>query len=199
MNLLKHIYPAIAMTVVLTLLTGIIYPYAITGLAQVLFKEKAQGSLIERGGRVIGSRFIGQPFTGPGYFHSRPSAAGSGYDGTASGGTNFGPTSKRLIEEMVKPAAKSRRAENPNALVPVDLVTTSSSGLDPHITPAGAEFQVPRLARERGVAEDELRRLIREHTEGRQFGVLGEPRVNVLELNLDLESTYPMPEAKLNR
>ncbi len=191
MNLLKHLYPAIAMTVVLTVLVGVIYPYAITGLAQVLFKEKAQGSLIMREGKVVGSRLIGQPFAGPGYFHSRPSAAGSGYDGTASSGTNLGPTSKKLIEDMVKPAAERRRAENPNSLVPVDLVTASSSGLDPHITPAAAEFQVPRVSRERRVAEDEVRRLVREHTEERQLGILGEPRVNVLELNLALDAAHP--------
>src|SRR5437867_8491030 len=166
MNLLKHLYPSIAITLVLTVLTGIIYPYAITGLAQVLFKEKAQGSLIVREGTVVGSRLIGQPFNGPGYFYSRPSAAGSGYDGTASGGTNLGPTSKKLIEEMVKPAVERRRAENPNSLVPVDLVTASTSGLDPHITPAAAEFQVPRVSRERKISEDEVRQLVRMHTEG---------------------------------
>ncbi len=191
MNLLKHLYPAIAMTVVLTVLTGILYPYAITGLAQVLFKEKAQGSLIIQGDKVIGSRLIGQPFSGPGYFHSRPSAAGIGYDGTSSGGTNLGPTSKRLIDQMVKPAAEQSHAENSNTLVPVDLITTSSSGLDPHITPAAAEFQVARVSRERGVADDEIRRLIRDHSEGRQLGILGEPSVNVLELNLALDAAHP--------
>jgi len=191
MNLLKHLYPAIAMTVVLTVLTGIIYPYAVTGLAYVLFKDKAQGSLIMRDGKVVGSRLIGQPFTGPGYFHSRPSAAGGGYDGTASGGTNLGPTSKKLIEQMVKPAAEQRRAENPNMPVPVDLVTVSASGLDPHITPAAAEFQVPRVSVERKISEDELRQLVRKHTEGRQFGILGEARVNVLELNLTLGKMHP--------
>jgi potassium-transporting ATPase KdpC subunit len=191
MNLLKHLYPAMAMTLVLTVLTGILYPYAITGLAQVLFREKAQGSLIIQGDRVVGSRLIGQPFTGPGYFHSRPSAAGNGYDGTSSGGTNLGPTSKKLIDQMVKPAAEQSHAENPNTLVPVDLITTSSSGLDPHITPAAAEFQVARVARERGVAEGEIRRLIRDHSEGRQLGILGEPCVNVLELNLTLDSAHP--------
>ncbi len=191
MNLLKHLYPAIAMTVVLTVLTGILYPYAITGLAQVLFKEKAQGSLIIQGDKVIGSRLIGQPFSGPGYFHSRPSAAGIGYDGTSSGGTNYGPTSKRLIDQMVKPAAEQSHAENSNTLVPVDLITTSSSGLDPHITPAAAEFQVARVSRERGVADDEIRRLIRDHSEGRQLGILGEPSVNVLELNLALDAAHP--------
>jgi K+-transporting ATPase ATPase C chain len=191
MNLIKHIYPAIAMTVVLTVLTGIIYPYAITGLAYVLFKDKAQGSLIVRNGKVVGSRLIGQPFTGPGYFHSRPSAAGGGYDGTASGGTNLGPTSKKLLEQMVKPAAEQRRAENPNMPVPVDLVTVSASGLDPHITPAAAEFQVPRVSGERKISEDELRQLVRKHTEARQLGVLGEARVNVLELNLELDQLRP--------
>jgi K+-transporting ATPase ATPase C chain len=193
MNVLKHLYPAIAMTVVLTVLTGLLYPYAITGLAQVLFKEKAQGSLIMRGDKVIGSRLIGQPFNGPGYFHSRPSAAGNGYDGTSSGGTNLGPTSKKLIDQLVKPAAEQGHAENPNTLVPVDLITSSSSGLDPHITPAAAEFQVVRVARERKLGEEEIRRLIREHSEGRQLGILGEPCVNVLELNLALDSAHPNP------
>ena len=191
MNLRKHLYSAIAMTVVLTVLTGIIYPYAITGLALVLFKDKAQGSLIVQGDKVVGSRLIGQPFIGPAYFRSRPSAAGSGYDGTASSGTNLGPTSKKLIEQMVKPTAEQGRAENPSMLVPVDLVTASASGLDPHITPAAAEFQIPRVAHERGVAEDELRQMVREHTEGRQLGILGEHRVNVLELNLALDSAHP--------
>ena len=191
MNLIKHIYPAIAMTVVLTVLTGIIYPYAITGLAYVLFKDKAQGSLIVRDGKVVGSRLIGQPFVGPGYFHSRPSAAGSGYDGTASAGTNLGPTSKKLMEQMVKPAAEQRRAENPNSPVPIDLVTASASGLDPHITPAAAEFQVPRISRERKISEEEVRQLVRKHTEGRQLGILGEAGVNVLELNLELDQLRP--------
>ena len=191
MNLTKQIYPAIAMTVVLTVLTGIIYPYAVTGLAYVLFKDKAQGSLIVRDGKVVGSRLIGQPFTGPGYFHSRPSAAGGGYDGTASGGTNLGPTSKKLIDQMVRRAVERRRAENPNSPVPVDLVTVSASGLDPHITPAAAEFQVPRISDERKISEDELRQLVRRHTDARQLGVLGEARVNVLELNLELDQLRP--------
>ena len=193
MELKKQIYPAIAMTVVLTVLLGIVYPLVVTGLAQVLFKDKANGSLIEKDGKVIGSRLIGQPFSGPGYFHSRPSAAGTGYDATASGGTNLGPTSQKLFETNVKPAADALKEENPNAPIPVDLVTASCSGLDPHITPAAAEFQVPRIARERGMKDDEVRRLVREHSEGRQFGLLGEPRVNVLELNLALDRTRPMP------
>ncbi len=187
MNLLKHIYPAIAFTIVLTVLTGIIYPFAVTGLSILFFNEKARGSLMEREGKVIGSRLIGQPFKGPGYFHSRPSAAGSGYDATASGGTNFGPTSKQLFEDRVKGRSKELRAENPNVEIPIDLITSSGSGLDPHISPAGAEFQIPRVARGRGMSEEEVRRLVGKQTEGRQFGILGEPRVNVLELNLALD------------
>jgi K+-transporting ATPase ATPase C chain len=193
MELKNQIYPAIAITVVLTVLLGIVYPLAVTGLAQVLFKEKANGSLIEKGGQVIGSRLIGQPFSGPGYFHSRPSAAGSGYDAGASSGTNLGPTSQKLLETNVKTAADALRQENPDAAIPVDLVTASASGLDPHITPAAAEFQVPRIARERNMTAEEVRTLVREHTEGRTFGLLGEPRVNVLELNLALDEVRPMP------
>jgi len=186
MNILKQIYPAFAITVVLTVLLGVIYPLCVTGLARVIFPRQAGGSLIEKDGKVIGSSLIGQPFSGPTYFHSRPSAAGSGYDGTASGGTNFGPTSQKLMDN-VKAAAESLREENPGSPVPIDIVTASASGLDPHITPAAAEFQVPRIARERRLSEDEVRRIVREHAEGRQFGILGEPRVNVLELNLALD------------
>jgi len=186
MNLIKQIYPAVAFTVVLTLLLGVAYPLVVTGLAYVIFPAKAQGSLIEKDGKIVGSRLIGQPFTGPGYFHSRPSAAGSGYDGAASAGTQLGPTSQKLFETNVKTAADALREENPNLPIPVDLVTASASGLDPHITPAAAAFQIPRVARERAISEEEVRRLVREHTEGRQFGLLGEPRVNVLELNLAL-------------
>src|SRR6185295_16691325 len=194
MNLIKQIYPAVAFTVVLTLLLGVAYPLVVTGLAYVIFPAKAQGSLIEKDGKIIGSRLIGQPFGGPGYFHSRPSAAGSGYDATASAGTQLGPTSQKLFETNVKTAADALKAENPNAPIPVDLVTASCSGLDPHITPAAAEFQVPRIARERGLKIDEVRHLVGEHTEGRQFGFLGEPRVNVLELNLALDAAHPMPQ-----
>ncbi len=187
MNLSKQIYPAVALTIVLTVLVGIIYPFVVTGLSELFFKEKARGSLIERDGKVVGSRLIGQAFKGPGYFHSRPSASGWGYDATASGGTNLGPTSKRLIEEQVRKRSKELRAENPDVPIPIDLVTSSGSGLDPHITPAAAEFQIPRVARERRMSEGKVKQLVQEHTEGRQFGVLGEPRVNVLELNLALD------------
>ena len=184
MNLMKQIYPAVAITVVLTVFLGLVYPVVVTGLAYVIFPAKAQGSLIEKDGKIIGSRLIGQPFSGPGYFHSRPSAAGTGYDGSASAGTQLGPTSRKLLETNVKTAADSLREDNPTLPIPVDLVTASASGLDPHITPAAARFQIPRVARERAISEEEVRRLVREHTEGRQFGLLGEPRVNVLELNL---------------
>lgn len=188
MNILKQTYTAIAITIALTVLLGIIYPLAVTGIAQIIFPGKAQGSLIQEGGRVIGSKLIGQPFAGPGYFHSRPSAAGAGYDATASSGTNLGPTSRKLFEEQVKERADRLRAANPEAEIPADLVTSSASGLDPHITPAAARFQLPRVARERGLSEDEVWRLVLEHTEDRQLGFLGEPRVNVLELNLALDA-----------
>jgi K+-transporting ATPase ATPase C chain len=189
MNLFKQIYPSVALTIVLTVLLGIIYPFAMTGLTELFFKEKARGSLIEREGKVIGSRLIGQPFKEARYFHSRPSAAGSGYDATASGGTNLGPTSKQLFEELVRGRSTQLSTENPDTKIPIDLVTASGSGLDPHISPAAAEFQIPRVARERRMDEDKVRRLVRKHTQGRQFGVLGEPRVNVLELNLALDES----------
>ena len=187
MNLMKQIYPSVAITVVLTALLGIVYPLVVTGLAYVIFPAKAQGSLIEKDGTIIGSRLIGQPFSGPGYFHSRPSAAGTGHDGAASAGTQLGPTSQKLVKTNVKTAADALREENPNVPIPVDMVTASASGLDPHITPAAAEFQIPRVARARAMNEEVIRRLVREHTEGRQFGLLGEVRVNVLELNLALD------------
>ena len=193
MQMARHLVPAILITVVLTLLLGVAYPLAVTGLAQLLFPDQARGSLLRRDGKVIGSRLIGQPFSGPGYFHPRPSAAGAGYDPLASGGTNLGPTSRKLVDDQVGAAAAAARAERPGAPVPVDLVTSSGSGLDPHLTPAAAEFQVPRVGRERGMPEEVVRQLVRRHTEGRQWGVLGEPRVDVLELNFDLDATRPLP------
>ncbi|HEY6247602.1 MAG TPA: potassium-transporting ATPase subunit KdpC [Pyrinomonadaceae bacterium] len=190
---MKNLITAVLMTIVTTVLFGLIYPLVVTGLAQVIFPDKANGQLIRRGdGTVIGSRLIGQPFVGPGYFHSRPSAAGTaGYDAATSSGSNLGPTSQRL-RDRVKADIERIQAENAGRPVPVDLVTTSGSGLDPHISPAAAEFQIPRLARERRISEDQVRQLIAAHTESRQFGFLGEPRVNVLELNIDLDQRYPM-------
>jgi len=193
MKIAKHLAPAVLVTAALTLLLGVAYPLAVTGLARLLFPDQAQGSLLRRGGTVVGSRLLGQPFAGSRYFHPRPSAAGAGYDPMASGGTNLGPTSRKLVIEQVGAAAAAARAERPGTPVPVDLVTSSGSGLDPHLTPAAAEFQVPRVARERGMPEDVVRQLVRRHTKGRQWGVLGEPRVNVLELNLDLDATRPLP------
>lgn len=182
----KNLLTAVLMTIATTILLGIIYPLVVTGLAQALFHDKANGQLIQKNGKVIGSRIIGQPFTSDRYFHSRPSAAGNGYDAANSSGSNLGPTNQKLIDR-VKAAASSAQAENPGATVPVDLVTTSGSGLDPDITPAAALFQIPRIARERNMSEDQVRALVEGHIQSRQFGILGEARVNVLELNLALD------------
>jgi K+-transporting ATPase ATPase C chain len=182
----KNLITSTLMTVVTTILLGLIYPLVVTGLAQLFFPQKANGQLIYRNGELIGSRIIGQPFTGPAYFHSRPSAAGTGYDAANSGGTNFGPTNEKLIDRVNTDAA-ALRSENPGHPVPVDLVTTSASGLDPDITPAAAFFQVPRIAKERKLSESAVEDLVRKHIKGRDLGFLGEPRVNVLELNLALD------------
>ncbi|HWQ34896.1 MAG TPA: potassium-transporting ATPase subunit KdpC [Blastocatellia bacterium] len=181
---MKNLKTAVLMTLVATALLGLIYPLVVTVLAQALFPDRANGQLIVKDGQVIGSRLIGQPFSSPGYFHSRPSAVG--YDAGASGGSNLGPTNKNLIERVRADVARLQ-AENPGRAVPIDLVTTSASGLDPHITPAAAEFQIPRVARERGMSEGEVRALVAEQTEGRALGLFGEPRVNVLLLNLALD------------
>jgi potassium-transporting ATPase KdpC subunit len=195
MNITRNLIVAVLMTIVTTVLLGLIYPLAVTGIAQVLFPDKANGQLIEQNGKVVGSRLIGQGFSSPGYFRPRPSVAGTGYDAANSAGTNFGPTNKKLID-AVKANVEAARKENPNAPVPIDLVTTSASGFDPHISPAAAAFQVPRVARERGMAEQSVQALVAANTDGRQLGFLGEPRVNVLELNLALDREHPMAQAQ---
>ena len=187
----KNLMTAILMTIATTILLGLIYPLVVTGLAQLIFPRKANGQLIEVAGKTIGSRIIGQGFSGASYFHSRPSAAGNGYDAANSNGSQYGPTNQKLIDR-VKGDVAAAQADNPGTPVPIDLVTTSASGLDPDITPAAAEFQLPRVANERGTTVEELRDLVSKHTEGRQFGFLGEPRVNVLELNLDLDQRFPL-------
>jgi K+-transporting ATPase ATPase C chain len=196
--MLKEIRPAIVFVVALTIITGLIYPFVMTGVAGVIFPYQAQGSLIERDGKVIGSALIGQEFTGDGYFHGRPSATvapdpndasktvPAPYNAANSGGSNLGPTNKALIERVQGDVDKLKQ-ENPSAPVPIDLVTTTGSGLDPHISPAAALFQVPRVAKARNMPEDRVRQLVDEHVEGRSFGLLGEPRVNVLALNLALD------------
>lgn len=188
----QHLRIAILMTLVTTLLFGIAYPLAVTGLGQLIFPTQANGSMILHNGQVIGSHLIGQPFSSDKYFHSRPSAAGNGYDPVAPGGgaSNLGPTNRQLVDR-VQSDVQRLRSENPSAPIPVDLVTTSGSGLDPDISPAAAAFQIPRVAKARGMSEADLRALVSKHTAGRQLGVLGEPRVNAVELNLDLDATRP--------
>jgi len=190
----KNLIISILMTVVTTILLGLVYPLIVTGLAQLIFHDKANGQLIVKDGQIVGSRIIGQGFSGPGYFHSRLSAAGNGYDAANSAGSNLGPTNQKLIDR-VKADTERLQAENPAKPVPIDLVTTSASGVDPEISPAAADFQVPRIAKERGMTEQEVRQFINKHTLGRQWGFLGEPRVNVLELNLDLNESRPMTRA----
>ena len=187
----KNFLTAVWFTLVTTVLFGVIYPLAVTGMSQLLFHDRANGQLLETNGKIIGSRIIGQAFTGPSYFHSRPSSAGTGYDPTASGGSYLGPTNKTLVDR-VNGDVQRLQSENPNVPVPVDLVTSSGSGLDPHISLAAAEFQIPRVARERKISETDLRAMVARHTEGRQFGFLGEARVNVLELNLELDAAHPV-------
>jgi K+-transporting ATPase ATPase C chain len=187
----QNLKTAILITIVTTILLGIIYPLVVTALAQVLFRDKANGQLIARGGEVVGSRIIGQAFSRPGYLHSRPSAAGYGYDAANSNGSQLGPTNHLLIDRVAGDVARLR-PEGAGTPVPIDLVTTSASGLDPDITPAAADFQVPRIAHERGLSVDQVRQVIGQHTQQRQLGFLGEPRVNVLEVNLALDEARPL-------
>ena len=182
----KHLITAFLMTIATTILLGVIYPLVITAVAQVLFKDKANGQIRYRNGEAIGSRIIAQPFVSAKYFHSRPSAAGNGYDAANSGGTNYAPTNQKLIDR-IRADAGTLHQENPTQPIPVDLLTTSASGLDPEISPAAAEFQVPRIARERAMPESAIRDLVQKYTYQRELGLLGEPRVNVLELNLALD------------
>jgi K+-transporting ATPase ATPase C chain len=193
----KNLWISILMTLATTVLFGLIYPLVVTGLAQLIFPHKANGQLIVSNGKVVGSSIIGQGFSGPGYFHSRPSAAGNGYDASNSGGSNLGPTNQKLLDR-VKADVATAQAENSNVPVPIDLVTTSASGFDPHITPAAAEFQLARVARARGISIEQVRAVVAKHTEGRQIGMLGEPRVNVLELNLELDALFPVKTAGMN-
>jgi potassium-transporting ATPase KdpC subunit len=186
----KNFLIALWFTLVTTVMFGVLYPLVITGLAQVFFPDRANGQLIQKDGKIVGSRIIGQSFTEPGYFHSRPSNVGTGYDATASSGSNLAPTNKNLLDRVWGDVEKAR-AENPKSSIPGDLLTASGSGLDPEISPAAAEFQIPRVVRERGMPEREVRILVQKHTKRRDWGVLGEPRVNVLELNLDLDAVHP--------
>jgi K+-transporting ATPase ATPase C chain len=194
----RNLWISVFMTIATTVLFGLIYPLVVTGLAQLIFPHKANGQLIVKNGKVVGSSIIGQGFTGPQYFHSRPSSAGNGYDAANSAGSNFGPTNQKLLDR-IKGDVASAQAENPGTPVPIDMVTTSASGVDPHITPANAEFQLPRVAKARGITIDQLRVVVARHSETRTFGFLGEVRVNVLELNLDLDEHFSVgTRAKLD-
>lgn len=188
-----HLRSAVVLVVVMTVLTGLAYPLAVTGLADLTFPWQAKGSLIEKDGHVVGSALIGQKFDSPAYFHGRPSAAGEGYDAANSGGSNLAPSSRKLVDDVAARVAAERSA-NPGEKgpVPADLVTSSASGLDPHISPASAAYQVKRIAAYRHAPVDEVRTLVADHTEGRELGLLGEPRVNVLQLNLALDERWPM-------
>jgi potassium-transporting ATPase KdpC subunit len=191
--MLEQLLPAVRIVLVLTVLTGMLYPALVTGIAQAIFPKQANGSLIEINGKVIGSELIGQKFSKPEYFQGRPSAAGDGYDAANSGASNFGPTNQKLVDRIKADAEKFRK-QNPDFTgpFPADLLTTSASGLDPHLSPASAAAQVARVAKARGVPQAEVQELLDRHTESRQLGLLGEPRVNVLKLNMALDLTYPM-------
>jgi K+-transporting ATPase ATPase C chain len=191
----RNLITAVLYTIVTTLIFGLVYPFVVTGIAQVLFKDKANGQLIQQSGQLVGSRILGQPFTAPEYFHSRPSFAGNGYDAANSSGSNYAPTNKKLIDR-VSGDVTALQLDHPNTDVPIDLVTASGSGLDPDITPAAAEFQVTRIAQQRHLSEAAVRQIVAKHTFGRQFGFLGEPHVNVLQLNLELDKTGPMQNKK---
>jgi potassium-transporting ATPase KdpC subunit len=191
----KNLVTAVLMTVATTILLGIIYPLVVTAISQVIFRDKANGQLLQANGKLVGSRIIGQAFTAPAYFHSRPSAVS--YDPSNSNGSQLGPTNRKLIDR-VKGDVAAAQAENPGKPVPIDMVTASASGFDPEITPANAAFQLPRVARARNITQSQLQQLVAKHTLGRQFGFLGEPRVNVLELNLDLDKQFPLNQQVRN-
>ena len=192
-SLAANLRVSVLITLVTTVIFGLLYPLAVTAVSQLLFPHQANGSLIEKNGQIVGSELIGQTFSGPGYFHSRPSSAGTGYDAANSSGSNLAPTNHQLIDR-IKSDNEKFHAENPNAPIPIDLLTSSGSGLDPEVSPAAAEFQIARVAKERNISDSDVRKLIAKHTLGRQFGFLGEPRVRVLELNLELDAAHPMPK-----